>query len=322
MPGCGAPRRPYSRAHIEVSTSIMSRTRSSAVSPWIDHNHPPALRGQRRARGTRPRSAPTGPDAPRPLTLADRSDKARRNSGALTVQFRAYLPDRPRNGVTVLSAPPGLRRYLPIEICLQVMPTAHGHTPRSGHRWPSLKGPHRPRWFPNPADELAPALTPPKPTIGGRAASSRVITQLSSTERRSIPTFRSVMAGRSGYTGSAQSVPSADSWRLSTLNVSVRGSAVLTRTNDGHCLGPRSGCSARKSRNASASNVAPSGEHQRGHHLVAHRRVGDRIHRGLGDVRDSASGSARWARCRGSRRRPASSRRAGPAKYAKPSSSR
>lgn len=39
---------------------------------------------------------------------------------------------------------------------------------------------------------------------------------------------------------------SADSIRLSTLNVSVRGSAAATRTYDGHCLGPRSGCSAKK----------------------------------------------------------------------------
>lgn len=33
-----------------------------------------------------------------------------------------------------------------------------------------------------------------------------------------------------GHTGSVQSIPSADSCRLSTLKVSVRGSSVLTRT--------------------------------------------------------------------------------------------
>ena len=32
------------------------------------------------------------------------------------------------------------------------------------------------------------------------------------------------------WTGSMQSVPSADSWRLSTLNVSVRGNSVEVRT--------------------------------------------------------------------------------------------
>ena len=43
-----------------------------------------------------------------------------------------------------------------------------------------------------------------------------------------------------------------------TLNVSVRGSSAPTRTNDGHCFGPRSGCSARNALNFSASNSAPS----------------------------------------------------------------
>ena len=79
-------------------------------------------------------------------------------------------------------------------------------------------------------------------------------------------------------------MPSADSRRLSTLNVSVRGSAVPIRTNDGHCLGPRSGCSARKAANASTSNVAPVGEHQRGHHLVADGGIGDRVDGHLDDV--------------------------------------
>ncbi|WP_156448600.1 phytoene desaturase family protein, partial [Mycobacterium sp. NAZ190054] len=39
-----------------------------------------------------------------------------------------------------------------------------------------------------------------------------------------------------GWTGSAQSMPSAESRRLRTLKVSVRGSAVAVRTNLGHCL--------------------------------------------------------------------------------------
>ena len=87
-----------------------------------------------------------------------------------------------------------------------------------------------------------------------------------------------------GNTGSSHSVPSADRCRLSTLNVSVRGSAAPIRTNDGHCLGPRSGWSARNARNFSASNAAPSAEHQRRHHPVADGRIGDRVHRDLDDV--------------------------------------
>ena len=79
-------------------------------------------------------------------------------------------------------------------------------------------------------------------------------------------------------------MPSADSWRLTILNVSVRGRAVPTRTKAGHCLGPRSGCPARNSRTCPGSNVGARREHQGRHHPVAHGRVGNRIHRGLGDV--------------------------------------
>ena len=71
-----------------------------------------------------------------------------------------------------------------------------------------------------------------------------------------------------GHTASAQSVPSAASWRLITLNDSVRGSSVAIRTNAGHCLGPRSGCSVRNSRNASTSNVGAVRQQQRRHHLI------------------------------------------------------
>ena len=87
-----------------------------------------------------------------------------------------------------------------------------------------------------------------------------------------------------GQTGSAQSMPSAESWRLSTLKVTVRGSSALMRTNDGHCLGPRSGCSARNARNFSASNSAPAREHQRGHHPIADGGVGYGVDRGLDNI--------------------------------------
>src|ERR1700741_2715821 len=62
---------------------------------------------------------------------------------------------------------------------------------------------------------------------------------------------------RIGTTGSPQSTPWADNCRFSTLKVTVRGSSALIRTYDGHCLGPKSGCSARKARNLSGSNSAP-----------------------------------------------------------------
>ena len=64
-------------------------------------------------------------------------------------------------------------------------------------------------------------------------------------------------------------MPSADSCRLITLNVSVRGSSAPTRTNDGHCLGPRSGCSARNALNFVGVELRALGEHQRRHHLIA-----------------------------------------------------
>src|ERR1700740_703809 len=62
---------------------------------------------------------------------------------------------------------------------------------------------------------------------------------------------------RIGHTGSPHSTPSDDNCRLSTLKVTVRGSSALTLTYDGHCLGPKSGCSARKARNFSGSNSLP-----------------------------------------------------------------
>ena len=66
-----------------------------------------------------------------------------------------------------------------------------------------------------------------------------------------------------------QSVPSAASWRLITLNVSVRGSSALMRTNDGHCLGPRSDWVGQEVAEAVDIELGTLGQHQRGHHSVA-----------------------------------------------------
>ena len=68
------------------------------------------------------------------------------------------------------------------------------------------------------------------------------------------------------------------------LNDSVRGRFEPTRTYDGHCLGPRSVCSARNAWNPSGSNVGGIGQHQRRHHLIADIGRRDPIHRHLDDI--------------------------------------
>ena len=104
--------------------------------------------------------------------------------------------------------------------------------------------------------------------------------------------------------------PRRASSRLSTLLVAVRGSD----SSEPH--EPRAGtwCRGRAGRRGSASKpagVSGSDEHERGDELVARRRVGHGVHRGLGRSRGAAAGSARPVPPRGSRRRRAASRPCG-----------
>ena len=70
-------------------------------------------------------------------------------------------------------------------------------------------------------------------------------------------------------------------------------------------------CASSHAANASGSNVAPSREHEPGHHLVAGLVVGHAVHGREHDVRVPCAARPRSGRPGSSRRRPGSSRRCG-----------
>ena len=78
--------------------------------------------------------------------------------------------------------------------------------------------------------------------------------------------------------------PRACSWRLMTLNVSVRGSVEPTRTTTATAWG-RGRSARRETRGTpSGSNVGAVGQHQRRHHLIADIGRRDPVHRHLDDI--------------------------------------
>jgi len=88
------PRRQYSRAHIEVTTSIMSRTRSSAVSPGSATTIRRSWAASAASRCSNPKRA-SRYQRSTTITVADGSDRIRRGPAACcSARNRPYTPPR------------------------------------------------------------------------------------------------------------------------------------------------------------------------------------------------------------------------------------